>query len=180
MGFTTTSLALDLKVCNLLGLVSLVYYAENYPNDLEEIMQLNRDSATGFAVAPTVARVSFMVFTLLSLGKKQSGWYPTFVTYPMWNYDWAAYEVRTRVRVMSVYVLFSFIGVAQMLVCIAMRLFQKLWIASTNKALTACMNDLVADLSSNLSRPPSEEVNGAGCVCEYVCETRSGLHVASN
>ncbi len=79
-------------MCNLLGLVNLVYYAENYPSDLDDLLQLNRDPAMGFSVAPTVARVSFMLFTLLSLGKKQTTWYPTFVTYPMWNYDWAAYE----------------------------------------------------------------------------------------
>ncbi len=41
-------------------------------------------------VSPVIARqcavcvCMFAVFTLLGLGKKQTVWYPTFVTYPMW------------------------------------------------------------------------------------------------
>lgn len=77
-----------------------------------------------------------MVFTILNLGKRQTAWYPTFVTYPMWNYDWYAYET---------------------LVCIGMRLFHKLWTTSFHKNQSACMNGLVADLTDNLSRPPTQE-----------------------
>ena len=134
LGCTTTSLALDLKVCNMLGLMNLLYYAEMYPDDLDEIVK--KQSESNFPVLPCLARISFMFFSLLNLGKKQSTWYPTFVTYPMWTYDIEAFEL---------------------LVCIGLRLFNKKWESSVDKNQSACMNDLVADLTDTLSRPASEE-----------------------
>ena len=140
LGCSTTSLALDLKVCNMLGLVAMVYLAENYPSDLDEMLKAQAAAADGmsYAVFPNVARIAFMFFSLLNLGKKQSTWYPSFVTYPMWNYDSEAYEL---------------------LVCIGLRLFNKKWESSSGaRNPTQCMNDLVADLSDTLSRPSSDGV----------------------
>lgn len=95
LGLSTTSLALDLKVCNMLGLVMIVYFAENYNADFMEIVDAQREAPEGekYAVFPNVARISFMLFSLLNLGKKQTTWYPSFVTYPMWNYDPEAFEL---------------------------------------------------------------------------------------
>ncbi len=137
LGLSTTSLALDLKVCNLLGLVCLVYFAENYPSDLDEMVRANsKPGPESYPVFPSLARISYMFFALLNLGKKQTTWYPSFVTYPMWNYDSEAFEV---------------------LVCIGLRLFNKKWASSVGKNKQQCMNDLVADLTDTLSRPPAPD-----------------------
>jgi hypothetical protein len=54
----------------------------------------------------------------------------------MWNYDSEAFEL---------------------LVCIGVRLFNKKWASSLSRNESQCMNDLVADLSDTLSRPPSSD-----------------------
>ncbi len=153
LGVSTTSLALDLKVkcppytqwcfsfsqkvCNLLGLVCLLYFAENYPSDLDEMLKANaKPGPEAYPVFPTLARISYMFFSLLNLGKKQTSWYPTFVTFPMWNFDSEAFEV---------------------LVCIGLRLFNKKWVSSLGKNKQQCMNDLVADLTDTLGRPPAPD-----------------------
>lgn len=139
MGVSTTSLSMDLRVCNMLGLVTMVYYAENYPADLDEIVKQQQQAGESdrYAVFPNLARICFMFFSLLNLGKKQTTWYPSFVTYPMWNYDSEAFEL---------------------LVCIGLRLFNKKWESSSGQRnQTQCMNDLVADLSDTLARPPSPD-----------------------
>lgn len=137
LGFGSASLSTELKISNMLGLVLMVYFAEVYPADFEAIVdgQRNAKPEERFLMAQAMNRVTFMVYSILGLGKRQVTWYPTFVTYPMWNYDAFAFEN---------------------LVCISMRLFNKVWLASSNKVMSACMNDLIADLTDNLARPPTE------------------------
>merc|ERR1719197_399465 len=122
----------------MLGLMAIVYLAETYPSDLNEILKAQQDAPEGksYAVFPNMARIAFMFFSLLHLNKKQTTWYPSFVTYPMWNYDSEAFEL---------------------LVCIGLRLFNKKWESSDRSNQTQCMNDLVADLSDTLARPASSE-----------------------
>ncbi len=85
IGTSTTSLALDLKVrkkkkrffflivvffffesflkvCNLLGLVCLLYFAETFPDDLDELVKANsKQTADCYPVFPAIARMSFMM-----------------------------------------------------------------------------------------------------------------------